>query len=234
MVLLYGLGRIRKIIAAYRFSARQNPDVLQNLQYGLEQVLGQHKGIVFIVNEVAMFYYGLFFWRARKEVMDHQTAFTYHRESAYPALIGALLLVTVAETVGIHLLLSRWSEGVALGFTLLSAYSFLFLWADLVAVLKRPIVLEENRLLIRIGLRWRATIPLPLIEAIKPLPDNYKSKSTLNLALLASPNLLITFKEPVVIQGLYGIEKTTTSLALPMDDIKAFEKALLERNHEQS
>nr|WKN39631.1 hypothetical protein K4G66_13105 [Tunicatimonas sp. TK19036] len=233
VVLLYGLSRIRKIITAYRFSARKNPDVLQNLQYSLTQVLGQHKIIPFVVNEISMFYYSLFFWRARKEVRDHQTAFTYHKKSAYPALMGALLLVTAVETVGVHLLLSRWNEGVAWGFTILSAYSFLFIWADIVAVLKRPIVIEDNQLHLRIGLRWQAIIPLQRINGISPVSGNYtKDKSTLNLALLSDPNVILTFAEPVTVQGLYGMEKTVSRLALPLDDVKTFEKLLLERKIE--
>ncbi|MGD1889555.1 MAG: hypothetical protein ACFB15_02970 [Cyclobacteriaceae bacterium] len=206
IIVLYGLSRIRKILAAYRAAAQSSPDVVQNLKYSLEEVLGSQRSTQLVVNEVATFYYGIFFWRLRPEVKEGQTTFTYHRESAYPAMIGALLMVTVAETIGLHLLLSRWSEALALGLTILSIYSFLFLWADLMAVLKRPIILDQGKFYLRIGLRWQATISVDMIESVEPVPDTYtKSKSVLNVALLASPNAKIIFRQPVTVQGMYGI-----------------------------
>jgi hypothetical protein len=230
VIVLYGLSRIRKIVAAYRTAAQTSPDVVQNLTYALEQFFGSQRKAQLIVNEVATFYYGLFFWRLRSEVKPGQATFTYHRESAYPAMIGALLLVTVAETIGLHLLLSRWSEALALGLTILSVYSFLFLWADLMAVLKRPIILDQGQLYLRIGLRWQATIPIDSIESIEPIPDTYtKSKSELNVALLASPNAKITFNQPVIIQGIYGLNKTVSAVALPIDNYRNFEKTLLDQ-----
>lgn len=235
VVVLYGISRIRKIVAAFKISARTNPDTIENLQYSLEEVMGKHTGTQLAVNEIATFYYGLFFWRAHREVQADQAAFTYHRESAYPAMIGALMLVTVAETIGLHWLLSHWSEGVALTFTVLSIYSFLFLWADLVAVLKRPIVLDEDQLHLRIGLRWRATIPLHLIDTVQRIPDTFsKDKSVLNLALMTPPNAIVNFREEVPIQGLYGMNKTVLSVTLPIDDYVAFEQALLKSKDKSS
>ncbi|MEM9672487.1 MAG: hypothetical protein AAF992_07825 [Bacteroidota bacterium] len=235
IIVLYGLSRIRKILAAYRAAAQSSPDVVQNLKNSLEQVLGSQRSTQLVVNEVATFYYGIFFWRLRPEVKEGQTTFTYHRESAYPAMIGALLLVTIAETIGLHLLLSRWSEALALGFTILSVYSFLFLWADLMAVLKRPIILDQGKLYLRIGLRWQATIPVDVVESVEPVPDTYtKSKSVLNVALLASPNAKITFRQPVTVQGIYGISKTVSAVALPIDSYQDFQQALLDQKNQST
>lgn len=69
--------------------------------------------------------------RARSSYpVDAARAFPAHRRRAYPAILGALVLATLVETAGLHLLLGLWTPVAAWVATGPSVYGILWMLGD--------------------------------------------------------------------------------------------------------
>lgn len=101
-------------------------------------------------------------------------------------------------------------------------YTVLWLVGDLRALVLRPIRIEGGRLLLRIGLRWEADVPLAAIAAVERGP----SAAGLRLGVLGSPNLVVRLRSPMQVHGPFGIRKTAGALLLQVDDPDALAAAL--------
>jgi hypothetical protein len=174
--------------------------------------------------EMAVFYYSLFAWRRRPQSPPASRAFSYHRTSGYGALGFAFLIVTLAEAIPVHLLVTRWSPRGAWLLTALAAYGLLWFLADYRATRLRPILLEEETLHIRTGLRWTLSIPRGHIVAIHKKPP--RSEPFLRAALPATTPMWIELTEPVTAQGPYGKEKRARWISVAVDEAAAFREAL--------
>jgi hypothetical protein len=154
--------------------------------------------------------------------------FSYHRKSGYGALLGALLLVFAFETLGIHFLLQRWSPVAAWIFTASSLYAMAVLIADARAQRRRPIVLADGVLQVRIGLRWTVAVPLAAVAEVSevrtPLPR--RAPGYLRAAVLAPPQILLVLREPLMAQGPYGIRRPVTRIGLAVDEPERLRMAL--------
>jgi hypothetical protein len=86
----------------------------------------------------------------------------------------------------------------------------------------RPIRIEGRTLLLRIGLRWEADVPLEGIAAV----ERTQGAPGLRLGVLGSPNLTIRLRTPLRIHGPFGIRRTAETLLLQVDDPAALAAAL--------
>jgi hypothetical protein len=146
------------------------------------------------------------------------------------ALVAGLLLIGVIESVGIHLLLSRWNPSIAFGVTLLSIYGLLFFVADAIATVKRPSYLSVTDLHLRLGVRWRAVIPRSAIVTVSPIHEKPKKQpGHLNGAFLTAPNVLLTFNEPIFVQGPFGLQKQSSQFSFFVDNRDCFVHQVGER-----
>ncbi|MBT8403221.1 MAG: hypothetical protein KJP18_05135, partial [Gemmatimonadetes bacterium] len=151
LVVITLLLRARAIRGDYR---RMLPDhVLPRdaFRAALANILGGRLATV-VASEFGAFWYATAGWRRpRGPARGH--AFSVHTRNGYPALLGALMMAVVAETVAVHLVVSRWSVGVAWVLTALSVYSGIWLLGDLLAARHNPTVLTDDDLHLRLGLR---------------------------------------------------------------------------------
>ncbi len=217
--MLYGMIKIRKVTLAFKKAALHRNDFILNLQSAFRQVFGRPFRPA--VTEVASLRYGLFFWLGRTEKAVHQQAFSLHRESGFPALMGALVFVSLIEMIAVHFLLVQYYETVALVLLVLSIYSVLFLLGYTFSVIKRPILLDEQHLEIRLGIMWQSRVALADIAEVRKLSEGETlSKDVMNLAkpMLNSANLMLKFKSLVKLEGLYGLQKETSAIACYVDD----------------
>jgi len=153
----------------------------------------------------------------RAEVPATASAFSYNRRIPYGPVVAALGLVIVAETVPVHLLISRWRPDVAWLLTALGLYTLVYLLADWRAAYARPILLLEDELLLRIGLRWTVRISLRLVTGIERRAPRGSDKP-LRAALFGGANLWLSLSEPVVAEGPYGRRRGVSSVALAVDE----------------
>ena len=159
--------------------------------------------------------------------IDHQ--FTYHKKSGYTGFICAMVAVCIVETVGVSFLLYKWSPIVHWIHLFLSVATIVFLIVDLRAVTKFPIVIRNNELIIKIGLRPSITIDLTNIKEIKSGKINFendrKNKEVLDLSLLGfdEPTFEIVLNEPVLTK-----KSSIQRIFLTVDDERAFYEEVIQ------
>lgn len=218
----YIIYKVRLTAKQYQSFTAGSHDFLKNLRGSLYKTLGEHRASDLIATEISVFYYGLLGWTSEIEI-DSGKVFSYHKRSGYSIVVGVFLFLIILETFLLHLLISKWSPVGAWILTALSIYGIFFLFADYNAARKRPILIDNHTLQIKIGIRWFVTIPYENISqiAMGVEPDN-NDKNYFRMVLVGSENIIIKLKEPMTSKGFYGISKTFTRLGLSIDNKEEF------------
>jgi hypothetical protein len=216
---------VRTVRSVRSTSGQGTVDMLDRLRTVAREILPMRRVADAIGYEMSVLYYSLFAPRRPRHSPAAQV-FTYHRKSGYGALVFALLIVTLGEAIPVHILVLRWSPQAAWLLTALTLYSMLWFLADYRAMRLRPILLDEETLCLRTGLRWTVRIPRAHIAAIHSKPP--KSEPTLRTALPMTKPLWIELTEPVTAQGPYGIEKRGRWISVTVDEVADFRAAIQE------
>ncbi|MBL7996242.1 hypothetical protein JNM05_12805 [bacterium] len=215
---LFAIGfiiyKVRLTATEYKSLAVGTNDFLQNVRSSLYKILGVKKAADIFATEISVIYYGFFGWNGKKE-MGKETEFSYHKKSGYGAVVGTFFFLILIETFSLHLVLNHWSSTAAWVLTLLSMYGIIFMFADYNAARKRPILIGDHELQIRIGFRWFISIPLENIRSVQAgAGKNNSGKDYFKLALIGRENIIVDLNETVTALGLYGISKKFTSFGL--------------------
>jgi len=138
--------------------------------------------------------------------------------------------LVIAETIGLHFLLSDYHWLLPLCSFLLSLSSLVWLMDDYATLGRFVTTITADDIVLRVGRRAAATIPRKhLATAVSPswrdLPDPLTG-SLLNVTAPTEPNILLTFHDPVTIRFLGGLQHATRTLALFVDTPDAFLAAL--------
>jgi hypothetical protein len=220
--------KARQVARRMRTAGPADPGTLfERMREAAREVLGTNLLSDALAFEIAICHCALAGWRQRP--VSSPATFTYHRRIAYGAIVAALLLVLAAETVGLHLLLQRWSPAAAWVLTVLSLYSAFWLTGLYQAVRLRPIRVEEDGLLLRIGLKWRIWVPFEDIAEIETLRGGTvlpKKKTLLRAVLLGDAHYLLHLARPLTAEGPYGIRRQVEQVAFTVDEPRRFEVAL--------
>jgi hypothetical protein len=153
--------------------------------------------------------------------------FTYHKKCGYTGFIIAMVCVCVVETVGVSYLLYNWSPLLHWIHLILSVSTMLFLIADLRAVSKNPISLQNGELTFKIGVRPAFHVPLPNIADIQSGKKNFendkKNKDVLDLSLLGfdEPTFEMTLSEPITYNN-----RNIRRVFFTIDDEQAFHQLI--------
>jgi len=218
--------KIRKIVRLYR---RERPGVLfapDALEASLRASLKPALVASLLTSELTLPYYAVAAWFRKPSLAPEQgRTFTHHRRGGYPAVVLAVVLAVVAETLAAHVLLSMWTPIAAWIFTGLGVYGLLWIVGDYHALRLQPTVIDDVRARLRIGMRWRTEVVLSGIEAVHRTDPNEPAR-TVKLAVFGRPDLWIQLKEPVEVQGLFGIRRTATLLGVAADDPEGLIRAL--------
>ena len=199
-------------------SARSAADAATALRTGLSDALGDSAVARALATELSIFWYALFSWGRRAP----EGGFSAYRRAGWVAIYAAVALACAAEAIPLHFLFRRWGPLAAALSLVVHVYTVLWLVGDLRALVLRPIRIEGGRLLLRIGLRWEADVPLAAIAAVERGP----SAAGLRLGVLGSPNLVVRLRSPMQVHGPFGIRKTAGALLLQVDDPDALAAAL--------
>jgi len=222
--LLVYLGlRVRRIARACRTS--DVPDAVLRLREGMASVLGEGLPARLAADEASMLRY---LARPPADRGSPGEAFSYHRRSGWGAMVFALALAVAAEATAIHFLLAGWSLTAAWIVTALSVYSGLWLVADWRATRNRPLVVDGGSLLVRVGLRWTARIPLEAVaSARRARPGEAPSGAgELSTALPGPPDVVLELERQVVVAGPFGLDRSVTRLGLSVDEPDALLRTL--------
>jgi hypothetical protein len=225
LVVLTLVLRGRTLRREYRARLHRHVFARDAFQAALGDVLGPRIAAA-VASELGALWYAFAGWRRPRQPARGQ-AFAVHTRNGYPALLGALMMAVIAETVAVHLVVSRWSGTAAWILAGLSVYSGVWLLGDLLAARHNPTVVTDDDLHLRLGLRWKADVPRSRIRAITEVePEGEDGSSPVNVAFWGDPDLWVEFTEPVVLDGPYGIRRATRWIGVGVDDPAAFRAAV--------
>ena len=218
--------KARRLVRAYRAAFAREPAWWPSLQAAVRSLgpIGE-----FMLAEINLLRYAVLGWWAAPELGHQAEAFSNHRESGFVALTVMLGVGLAVETASLHLLARHWSPTLAAWLLPLHAYTLLTLVAHSHAVRLLPVLLTADALTLRVGCMWQVAVPRAAVVAIEPLRDVPAARpATLNLArlLFTTPNLLLTFAEPIELIGPYGIRRTARRVAIYLDQPRQFVAAV--------
>jgi hypothetical protein len=150
--------------------------------------------------------------------------FTSHRANGWPLIAGTFIGLTLVEVPLVHIVLARFGHStIAWIATAASLYSVVWLVGDLHALRHGGLVVTADAVEIRLGVRWRGSIPRREIVSVTRCSD--APSRHVDFSILGA-NLLVTVRTPVEMQGLLGRRRLVEQIALSVDDIERFEQAL--------
>lgn len=187
---------------------------LDALERGLAAALESAPLARAVVTELRLVWLGAFGWCRRAQ----PGGFTSHREVGWLPLAGALVGLSLIEIPIVHLLLADLvGTGVAWTVTAVSAYGVLWLWGDAQAMRLHPTTIDTDRLHLRVGLRWSATVRLSEVVAAERTP----SPAGIDVSILG-PNVRLTLRHPATVHGLLGQTRMADVISLRVDEPDAF------------
>lgn len=146
--------------------------------------------------------------------------FTSHRTGGWPLLAGTFIGLTLVETPLVHLALVAFGHPIAAWIlTGLSLYSVAWLVGDLHALRHGGIALTESALELRLGARWRGTIPRSAIVRVERVTE--APNRGVDFSILGA-NVLVTLAAPHEVRGLFGRRRVVDVLALSIDEPDRF------------
>ena len=211
-------------------------DMLTRLRTVMAGVLGNERAGDVLGSELAVFYYAVAGRRkkalvgsgANKEPGDVQ--FSYARASGAEPVLGVFLMAMLAEGIGLHFLMARWSVMTAWILTGLSAYTILQLYAHMRAMKARLIEVKEGRLYLRNGLAADVCVRINDIEEITLTTRTVSGEEALKLALfgaLEGHTVRIRLRQPVTVVRMFGIRRRASVLLFAVDEPEALKEAIV-------
>ena len=223
VVIGFGIYKIGSIFKEYRRLKSEKLYFSDTLTQSFQNILGKNFMIRLMASEFMMMYFSIFGWFLKPKYPQNSQILTYYKTSMYIPFFWAFLFVLIIETVALHFIISIWSGIGAWIFTGLSIYTFFWFIGDFNAMRLQPIIFHENRLFIKIALRWSGVVEPENIESVVSTNSQMEDKSSyINLTPIGDPNILITLKEPVIFDGLFGIKKEAKYLGLYLDEPSKF------------
>lgn len=156
--------------------------------------------------------------------------FDYHR--SLTPMLGVLLGLALVETVVVHIIaMALWGWKIAVALALVDLSLVAMLVRLLRSFRRLPVILDGRRLTMRAGIHSSITIDLDNIAAFRANwdADAIKRRTTLNLALIAWPNVVFDLREPIKVRR----RRIISTIAHRLDDSASFHAAMarLERAH---
>lgn len=202
------------------------PDFFTALKNTCAEILPQ-KLVYPFATEVAVLYYGFFSWK-NKSLAENE--FSYHKKSGSAALLGAFILIIVAETFALHFLLALWSKIAAWVLSALSIYTAIQLFGLAKSLSKRPVVINEQSITLKYGFLNEVDIPFSAIENLelskKPMEKDKLSIKLSPLGELESHNVIIELNKEYKLVGFYGLKKSFEKIGFHIDEVDAFKEKM--------
>jgi len=147
--------------------------------------------------------------------------FAYHRSIA--PMMWVFVALASIELVVVHVLVALWWPAFAVMLSLLTLAAILWLAWAIASFRTQPVRIAGEMLVLRVGQLRQVAIPLTNVAGLRTGWTGYdiKARGTLNLALIAWPNVLVELREPVRLG-----RRTVDAVAHRLDDPVAFAAAL--------
>lgn len=145
--------------------------------------------------------------------------FTVH--GAWSMFAGVFVALTVVETPLVHWALASYPV-VAWPLTVLQLVTIVWLVRDARALARGGVYVDDDVIELRIGRRWRGTIPRAAVVRVERGDAPSKRES---FAILGA-NVVLHLREPVTIQGPVGMRRRVDKVALSIDEADAFVRSV--------
>jgi hypothetical protein len=145
--------------------------------------------------------------------------FTVHRASSWPLFFGVLMVLTAIETPLVHWAVAASGHAIAAWvLTVMSIDTAVWLALDLRALARGGVSFGADALELRIGSRWRGTIPYAAITGATrgAAPDK-----AVDFSILGA-DVVLELNEPCTMRGLLGRRRKVTRVGLSIDDLEPF------------
>jgi hypothetical protein len=198
-------------------------DPFERIRRAALELMHNDRAAAILATEVAVFYYGIGSWGARPHAPAGTVAFTHYRRSGHAGMVFAVILAMTVEGLAAHVLLQTWSALLAWILTIGTAYGALWLIADYRMTVLRPILVSDNSVIVRAGLRCTIRVPLKQIAEVGRVKPDF-GKQSVNLTFLGTPTHWLTLTEAMEIEGPYGLRRGVRAIGLELDAADDFER----------
>ena len=230
VLIAYVFTKIRKIRQRYREIKANEYFFLDSVRQAVSDVFHGNKVVNVLLTELLLMYLAVAGWFRKFDSNSLEYAgFTYHRKSSYSTILGVMIALLCIETVAFHIILLHWSKVAAIILTGLSIYSLLWLVGDFHAIRLQPVLITQDNIQLRIGLRWKATIPISNISSVDiGSGPPRKTKGYVRASVLGA-RLVLNLNQPATMKGLFGMERQASRIGLSIDDVDRFREEILKR-----
>jgi hypothetical protein len=189
----------------------------------LVKTIGHGKVPEILATEISILYYGLFAWKSPKQT--GKNAFTAYKKSGYGSIVGGLAFLSLSEVLVFHVLFMQISTIAAWIIFALNLYGIIFILADFNAYRREPTYIEDEKLYINAGIRWKAVIPVKDIKSVELSNESSRDKRILRtMTIFSGPNLVIVLERTHKAEGPYGIRKNFDKVLLNLDEPQRFKQ----------
>lgn len=219
-VLIYAVSKIKRIRAVYKQLKAISPYNPYLLRKSMVEVLGDGIAIKLMASEIGMLKFGLMPFGKKEATPPAATGYSIYKEAGYIAMFSIVLFACFAELIGFHLLIAHYSNTAAMIVSILTAYGIVIITGDLAAIIKKPVLVMPDRLILRTGVRWVADVDRSNILSVEKLrigfePDNHTFSGGI---LKSSINICFTFAQPVSVERVYSKSVSVTKIVMTVDD----------------
>jgi hypothetical protein len=229
-LIAYVITKISKVRKRYREIKIREYFFLDGVRQAVSDVFNDNKAVNILLTELLIMYLAFAGWFLKfdSERIEHP-AFTYHRKSAYSTILGVMIALLCIETLAFHIIVLHWSKTVAIIMTGLSIYSLLWLLGDFHAIRLHPVLIKDENIQMRIGLRWKATISISAISSVDIGSGPPRNTKGYVRASVLGARVVLNLHQPVPLQGLFGMVRQPSRIGLSIDDTDDFRDEILKR-----
>lgn len=221
---------IKKLIQQYRQVRPQSVDGFEAFEKSLTVIFGKEIPRA-LTQDIGSMYYTFFGRRLEPNVPEGGQPFTYHEKADYEFFLIGLLGMVFFETIGVHLLLHSMVPIFAWFCTITSVMLIFYFVGDYNSFRLRPFILFEDRLQLRIGLRFGADIPYEKIREVLVVSEGLprqKGYKNLNFRALDKPNLRLILHDRLRFEGPFGMGLNIQIADVFLDEPERFAERLVE------
>lgn len=226
IVFLFIIKKFHKLNSDSKREKGNSIDFLFHCRDVFGNLLGNKKLGNIVASEISTIYY-LFFYASKK---TENSKFTSYKESGVLAVLYALLMVLIIETITMHFVFALVGDIFAWILTGLSLYTCLQFIAHIRAIKLRPSNIENNILYLHMGLAADVNIDISNIKTIELTTKDYVEKDLVKISLLKkleSHNVRIDFYESIEVIKMFGLKTESKAILFFVDSPKEFKETII-------
>lgn len=232
-IVLFVIYEVRKVIRKSKEAGELTVDLFTAFKDICYQLVPRPLAAL-LSTEISVLYYGLFYWKKRV-LKSHE--FSYHKNNTTISTMAGFMLVLSIETFALHAFLMDMSSKAAWILTFCSLYTLLQIFGFLKSIIKRPISIEKDTLILRYGILRESYIHLSEIESFeissRKITFNKKTRRLSPIEVSDGHNVILKLNTENVYSGFYGFKRRFKTIVFYLDNTQEFrmqlEKALQQR-----